>query len=268
MAHSPFIEVDPPRSDPNYAVTVGRAPLQREVRLPPGWFHNLKGPVFGQLKVNPIDHDLTAHGVSEPLGSRIVVYGRITDHDGRPVKHSLIEIWQANAAGGYIDSLDRCGLALDPNFKGSGRCLTDEQGRFRFVSIRPGAYPAPYAPGIIGWRASHIHFSIFGPSFGSRLVTQMYFEGDPLLGQDRMLQGVPDPRGRARLVAKYCAEQTVTQCDGPAREFSTLDGSGIFVAPPQRTDPFATQRRNPSAVAYRFDITLRGDRSTPFEHQP
>ena len=210
MAHSPFIEVDPPRSDPNYAVTVGRAPLQREVRLPPGWFHNLKGPVFGQLKVNPIDHDLTAHGVSEPLGSRIVVYGRITDHDGRPVKHSLIEIWQANAAGGYIDSLDRCGLALDPNFKGSGRCLTDEQGRFRFVSIRPGAYPAPYAPGIIGWRASHIHFSIFGPSFGSRLVTQMYFEGDPLLGQDRMLQGVPDPRGRDRLVAKYCAEQTVT----------------------------------------------------------
>lgn len=267
MSSPLILEMDPPRSDPAYAVTVGRAPLQPAVRLP-GWFHHIRGPVFSQIKVNPVDSDLTAHGVGEPIGSRIIVHGRVSDHDGRPVQHALIEIWQANAAGGYIDSLDRCGLALDPNFKGAGRCLTDEQGRYRFVSVRPGAYPAPYAPGVVGWRAAHIHFSVFGPAFGSRLVTQMYFEGDPLLGQDRMLQGIPDPRGRDRLVATYCKEQTVTQCDGPARAFSTLDGSGILIDPPQRSDPFATQRRNPSALAYRFDIVLRGDRSTPFEQQP
>ena len=267
MTSPAYLEVDPPRSDPNYAVTVGRAPLQPEVRLPADWFHNISGPVFDQLKVYPIDSDLTRHGVAEPIGMRVIVYGRITDHDGRPVKHALVEVWQANAAGGYIDALDQCGLALDPNFKGAGRCLTDDQGRYRFVTIRPGPYPAPYGPGVVGWRASHIHFSLFGPSFHSRLVTQMYFEGDPLLGQDRMLQAIPDARGRDRLVAKYCAEQTVTQWQGPARDFSTLDGSGIFVNPLPRQDAFATQRRNPSAVAYRFDIVLRGDRSTPFEGQ-
>lgn len=268
MALPHLFETDPPRSDPGYAVTVGRAPLQREVRLPAGWFHHMPGPVFGQLKVHPTDSDLTAHGVAEPVGTRIIVHGRVSDHDGRPVRNALIEIWQANASGGYIDSLDRCGLALDANFKGAGRCLTDNHGHYRFISVRPGAYPAPYAPGVIGWRAAHIHFSVCGPHFASRLVTQMYFEGDPLLAQDRMLQGVPDPRGRDRLVAKFCAEHTVTQCDGPAREFSTLDGSGLFVAPPPRTDAFASQRRNPSALAFRFDIVLRGERSTPFESQP
>jgi protocatechuate 3,4-dioxygenase, beta subunit len=258
-------EIEPPRSDPEYAVTVGRAPLQPLVQLPPDWFQHMRGPVFGQIKVRPFDNDLTVQGAAEPIGSRVVIFGRVTDHDGRPVRHSLVEIWQANAAGGYIDVLDPCGFALDPNFKGCGRCLTDQDGNYRFTTIRPGAYPARYSSTNLGWRAAHIHFSVFGESFHSRLVTQMYFEGDPLLRQDRMLLAIPDVRGQDRLIAKFCAEQTLTQSMGPGRHHPTLDGSGIWIQPPQRDDEFVHQARNPSALAYRFDIVLRGDRATPFE---
>ncbi len=256
---------DPPYRDPEYLVTVERAPLQPAVQLPAGWFHNIKGPVFDSMQVKPIDSDLTAHGAGEPVGSRTIVYGRVTDSDGRPVRNSLIEIWQANASGGYIDSLDVTGFSLDPNFKGGGRCLTDNDGNYRFVTIRPGPYPAKYSPSYQGWRAAHIHFSICGPGFASRLVTQMYFEGDPLLRQDRMILAIPDVRGQERLIARYCPEQSLSDSFGPPRTEPVLDGSGILIPPPHRTDPGALNKRNPSAIAYRFDIVLRGSGATPFE---
>jgi len=260
-----YEEHDPPYRDPNYRVTVERAPLEPAVRLPKEWFHNIKGPVFNQLKVNPIDSDLTAHGAGEPIGAKVIIFGRVSDSDGRPVRNSLVEIWQANAAGGYIDSLDVSGMPLDPNFKGAGRCLTDNDGNYRFTTIRPGPYPAMYVPGDRGWRAAHIHFSIFGPGFESRLVTQMYFEGDPLLRQDRMILAIPDVRGQERLIARYCQETTISASFGPPRLAPTLDGSGVLVQPPQRTDAGLLLPRNPSAIAYRFDIVLRGSGATPFE---
>lgn len=264
----PYEEHDPPASDPNYLVTVGRTPLQPAVRLPQGWFHTIKGPVFDQIKVGPRDHDLTVHGVAEPIGSRIIVFGRVTDSDGKPVRNHLIEIWHANAAGGYIDSLDITGFPLDPNFIGAGRTLTDNDGNYRFITIRPGAYPAIYVPGTDAWRAAHIHFSIFGPSFESRLVTQMYFEGDPLLRQDKMILAIPDRRGQDRLIAKFCSETSISESFGPPRVRPTLDGSGTLIQPPKRQDPGALRHYNPSAQAFRFDIVLRGSRATPFESKP
>lgn len=259
-----FIEAEPLRRDPTYAVTILRTPLRPAVRLPQGWFHNVQGPVFGQIKVQPIDSDLTAHGAGEPIGARILIFGRVTDSDGRPVRNSLIEIWQANSAGGYIDSLDVSGFPLDPNFRGAGRCLTDDDGNYSFLSIKPGAYPAFYAPGYQAWRAAHVHFSIFGPGFDSRLVTQMYFEGDPLLAQDRFVVGIPDARGRDALVAKLDAARSISNSFGPPRLVATPDGAGTLVQPPKRSDPGAL-RANPSALAYRFDIVLRGRGATPFE---
>jgi len=181
----------------------------------------------------------------------------------------LIEIWQANAAGGYIDSLDLSGLPLDPNFRGAGRCLTDDSGQYRFTTIRPGPYPAPYSPTHLGWRAAHIHFSIFGHGILSRLVTQMYFEGDPLLSQDRMILAIPDPRGRERLIARFSPEETITETVGPRRTFATPDSAGRPILPPAYVGAAALPSHNRSALAYRFDIVLRGgDRATPFEAQP
>ncbi|MEU6523345.1 protocatechuate 3,4-dioxygenase subunit beta [Streptomyces sp. NPDC046924] len=256
---------DPPLADSNSSVSTLRVPLAAPVHLDKEWFHHLPGPAFGQLKLGAFDHDLTVQGVSEPIGTRVIVHGTVTDSGGIPVKNALVEIWQANAAGGYRDSMDVSGFPLDANFYGAGRCLTDSRGHYRFVTIRPGPYPAMFKDGARAWRASHIHFSVLGAGTAGRLVTQMYFEGDPLIRMDRMINAVPDRRGQERLIARLDEENSVAESFGPRRTLATVDGSGAVVHPPERTDPGALLARNPSALAYRFDIVLRGSAATPFE---
>lgn len=259
--------MDPPLADSNSPVSGLRVPVRAPLHLPEGWFHTLSGPAFGMMKTGALDNDLTVHGVSEPIGTRVRVFGRITDSNGAPVKRALVEIWQANSAGGYRDSQDFSGFALDPNFWGSGRCLTDDQGNYSFITIKPGPYPAQFRDGNKVWRAAHIHFSIYGREIGHRLVTQLYFEGDPLIAYDRMINAIPDRRGQDLLIAKLDIDESVSESLGPPRHFSTVDGSGALVPPPVRTDPAALLHRNPSLLAYRFDVVLRGNRATPFEER-
>ena len=152
------------------------------------------GPALGERDLGPLDADLTRQHAGEPLGERIIVHGRVLDGDGRPVPDTLVEVWQANAAGRYLHDLDRHPAPLDPNFSGAGRCLTDADGRYRFVTIKPGAYP--WKNHHNAWRPAHIHFSLFGRAFTQRLVTQMYFPGDPLFDQDPIFNSVPDPAAR------------------------------------------------------------------------
>ncbi|MFF4406246.1 protocatechuate 3,4-dioxygenase subunit beta [Streptomyces sp. NPDC001262] len=159
------------------------------------------GPVFGTADVGPFDADLTRQHPGEPIGERIVVTGRVLDGRGRPVRGQLLELWQANAAGRYVHQGDRHAAPLDPNFTGTGRCLTDDDGRYRFTTIRPGAYPLEDCANT--WRPAHLHFSIFGTAFTERLVTQMYFPGDPLLAYDPVLHAVADPAARRSLVAAH-----------------------------------------------------------------
>ena len=198
---------EPPYLYPDYRATVLRAPSKRLVRLPDEWFEKTAGPVFGRIPIQPTDSDLTRQHAGAPLGERIIVGGQVLDSDGRPVSGAIVEVWQANAAGRYIDPADEHPAPIDPNFTGAGRCLTDEQGRYRFVTIKPGAYP--WANHLNAWRPAHIHFSVFGPTIGSRVVTQMYFPGDPLLPLDPILQSVPDQRGRDLLVASFDLDSTV-----------------------------------------------------------
>jgi protocatechuate 3,4-dioxygenase beta subunit len=192
----------------------------------PEELHSLRAPVFGEDAVGPADADLTAHGDREPLGERIVVSGRVVDEDGRPVRGALLEIWQANAAGRYAHEVDQQPAPLDPSFTGAGRTLTDDEGRYRFVTIKPGAYPWKNHPN--AWRPAHIHFSLFGRAFAQRLVTQMYFPGDPLFAYDPIFQSVRDPAARERLISAFDLATTVPEW----------------------------------ALGYRFDIVLR---RTPFE---
>lgn len=257
--------MDPPLADSNSAVSQLRVPVRPPIHLPQEWFHTLEGPAFGQLKLGAFDNDLTVHGVADPIGTRVRVHGKITDSGGIPVKGALVEIWQSNASGAYRDSLDVSGFPLDPNFIGAGRCLTDAEGNYSFTTIRPGPYPAQFRDGGRAWRAAHIHFSVFGQSIGHRLVTQLYFEGDPLIAHDRMINAIPNRRGQDRLIAKLDIENSISESFGPPRLFPTVDGSGAVVPTPQRTDPGVHLARNPSLLAYRFDVTLRGERATPFE---
>ncbi len=169
--------VDPPYLWPDYVGTRLRAPQEPLVVLP-HTLSELTGPVYGESAVRPTDSDLTRQHAGEPLGERIIVAGRVLDGDGRPIRGQLIEIWQANAAGRYRHSTDAHSAPLDPNFSGGGRCLTGDDGSYRFVTVKPGAYPWPNHPN--AWRPNHIHFSLFGRAFTERLVTQMYFPGDPL----------------------------------------------------------------------------------------
>ena len=222
-------QMEPPYLHPAYRSTVLRAPSLPPVRLPEEWFHSAAGPVFGRVPVGPGDADLTRQHRGEPLGERIIVSGRVLDSDGRPVAGTLVEVWQANAAGRYVDPADDHPAPLDPNFTGAGRCLTDADGRYRFVTVKPGAYP--WSNHANAWRPAHIHFSVFGPELGSRLVTQMYFPGDPLLPFDPILDSIPDPRGRELLVAAFDFE--LTEPDW--------------------------------ALGYRWDIVLRGRAATPRE---
>lgn len=161
----------------------------------------LLAPVFGHCDVDPIEADLTIQHGGVPIGERIVVQGRVVDGDGRPVRRQLVEVWQANAGGRYIHQRDQHPSPVDPNFTGVGRCLTDDDGGYRFVTIRPGAYP--WRNHRNAWRPAHIHFSLFGTQFTQRLVTQMYFPGDPLFALDPIYQSITDPADRERLVAAY-----------------------------------------------------------------
>jgi protocatechuate 3,4-dioxygenase beta subunit len=190
---------------PPYRATRLRAPKRPPVLLPER-FADLEGPVFGDDALDPLDHDLTRHGDGDPLGERIIVQGRVRDDDGRPVPGALVEIWQANAAGRYRHEIDRHPAPLDPNFTGAGRCLTDADGRYRFVTVKPGAYP--WKNHHNAWRPAHIHFSLFGSSFRSRLITQMYFPGDPLFEHDPIFQSVRDTEARMRMIAAFDLETT------------------------------------------------------------
>jgi protocatechuate 3,4-dioxygenase beta subunit len=187
------------------------------------------GPLYGHGAIRETDHDLTRQHSGEPLGERIIVTGRVVDDGGRPVRNTLIEIWQTNAAGRYRHSKDDHPAPLDPNFTGAGRALTDENGVYRFLTIKPGAYP--WRNHQNAWRAAHIHFSLFGPAFVTRLITQMYFPGDPLLAFDPIFQSVREEKARQRLIAGFDLETTQPEW----------------------------------ALGYRFDIILRGREATPFE---
>ena len=213
---------DPPLLYPPYVSTRRRAPLAPAIAFP-ATTSELTGPLFGPEDVRPTDADLTRQHAGEPIGERIVVAGRVVDERGRPAAGALVEVWQANAAGRYRHEADRTRGALDPNFTGAGRALTDGDGRYRFVTIRPAPYPWGNHPK--AWRPAHIHFSLFGASLRARLVTQMYFEGDPLLAHDPIFASVPDAAARAALVA-------------PLDLALAEEGS---------------------ALGYRFDIVLRSD---------
>ena len=200
IRESEALELDPPYLSPDYVGTRLRAPTRPLVPVPEPLTEST-GPVFGDDVVGPADSDLTRQHEGEPLGERIVVTGRVVDEDGRPLRRTLVEVWQANAAGRYRHDVDRHPAPLDPNFSGGGRCLTDDEGRYRFVTIKPGAYPWKNHEN--AWRPAHIHFSLFGPAFTQRLVTQMYLPGDPLFAQDPIFNAVRDPDARELLVARF-----------------------------------------------------------------
>lgn len=213
---------------PPYASTVKRAPGQPLILLPQT-LSEITGPVFGHDDIRPSDNDLTRQHGGDPLGERIVVSGRVLDENRRPVANSLIEIWQANAAGRYLHKNDKHDAPLDPNFSGGGRTLTDDQGYYRFLTIKPGSYP--WRNHYNAWRPAHIHFSLFGHAFATRLVTQMYFPGDPLLEFDPMYTSIADDKARRRLISALDWEVTTPEY----------------------------------ALGYRFDIVLRGRDATPME---
>jgi protocatechuate 3,4-dioxygenase beta subunit len=199
---------DPPYDFPDYRSTALRSP-RRPLLLLPRTLSETTGPVFGEDALDEHDADLTRQHHGEPLGERIVVTGRVVDPDGRPLRGALVEIWQANAAGRYLHDGDRHPAPLDPNFDGAGRALTDDDGRYAFTTIKPGAYPWGNHPN--AWRPAHIHFSLFGRAFTERLVTQMYFPGDPLLDHDPILQSIRDPKARGLLVSDFDWETTTPE---------------------------------------------------------
>ena len=193
-------ESDPPLLYPDYVGTRLRAPKEPLVLLPSS-FSELTGPVFGDGPLRETDADLTRQHAGEPLGERIIVTGRVLGSDGKPLRGQLVEIWQANAAGRYFHSVDTHDAPLDPNFSGCGRCLTDGDGAYRFTTVLPGAYPWGNHPN--AWRPKHIHFSLFGRAFPERLVTQMYFPGDPLFPFDPIFNSVTDAKARERMICRF-----------------------------------------------------------------
>lgn len=200
MTHPPYLH-------PGYKSTALRAP-ERELVMPklgPDSVE-LTSPVFGHQELGRLDWDLTRQHPGEPLGERIIVTGRLLDTAGRPIRGALVEVWQANAAGRYLHAGDQHPAPLDPNFTGAGRCLTDDDGRYRFVTIKPGAYP--WRNHHNAWRPAHIHFSVFGTAFTQRLVTQMYFPGDPLFPFDPIFQSIPDQRDRENLISRFDMDTT------------------------------------------------------------
>src|SRR5881409_1298775 len=182
---------------PEYKSSIKRAPTKPLIPMR-HTLSELTGPVYGHETVREHDHDLTIQHTGEPLGERIIVHGHVLDEDGRGVPNALVELWQANACGRYIHVVDQHPAPLDPNFTGAGRAQADSQGYYKFVTIKPGAYP--WGNHHNAWRPAHIHFSLFGRAFTQRLVTQMYFPGDPLFYQDPIFNGVRDERARKRMI--------------------------------------------------------------------
>ncbi len=224
----PYFDTQPALLYPGYRSTIKRAPSKPLVLLP-HTISEVTGPLFGPTDVGPNDHDLTAQHEGEPIGERIVVSGRVLDENSKPVVNALIELWQANAAGRYRHDIDDHDAPLDPNFTGVGRVLTGADGSYRFITIKPAAYP--WRNHYNAWRPAHLHFSLFGLGLVQRLVTQMYFPGDPLLPYDPMYNSIPNEKARERLISQFDWERTMPDI----------------------------------ALAYRFDIVLRGREDTPME---
>jgi protocatechuate 3,4-dioxygenase beta subunit len=218
----------PPLDYSGYKSTALRHPTQPLVLLPQR-LTEVTGPLLGDSLITMQDADLTTQHAGEPQGQRIIVFGQVRDSGGRPVPDTLVEIWQTNAAGRYRHAREHHPAPLDPNFDGIGRAITDSGGRYRFITIQPGSYP--WGNHYNAWRPAHIHFSLFGRAFPQRLVTQMYFPGDPLLAYDPIYQSVPDERARVRMVAEFSMEDTQPEW----------------------------------ALAYKFDIVLRGREASVFE---
>jgi protocatechuate 3,4-dioxygenase beta subunit len=217
----------PANLSPDYKSTVLRSPRQKPVVLP----HSLSettGPLLAETRLDALESDLTRQRMAEPLGERIIVHGRVLDEDGKAVPNAMVEIWQCNAAGRYHHPGDQHDAPLDPNFYGGGRCRADGEGRYKFITVKPGAYP--WKNHHNAWRPAHIHFSLFGPAFATRLITQMYFPQDPLLAYDPIYNSVPK-ESRERLQASFDMANTQPEW----------------------------------ALAYRFDIVLRGRHATPME---
>lgn len=223
----------PPALYPPYKTSVTRSPQRAKLSFP-GTLSEETGPMFGHDILGPQDadliHNFAAKGESA-IGPRIIVYGTLRDESGRPVPGALIEVWQANAGGRYRHKKEGYLAPLDPNFGGCGRCITDENGRYEFRTVQPGPYPWPNGPN--DWRPAHIHFSVFGAAFGQRLITQMYFEGDPLIWRCPIVSSIPSREAIETLIAPLDLNRTLPM----------------------------------DARAYRFDIVLRGRRQTLFENR-
>ncbi|TFF20451.1 protocatechuate 3,4-dioxygenase subunit beta [Jiella endophytica] len=222
----------PPAFTPGYKTSVTRSPQKALIALD-NTLSEMTGPVFGHGTLGTLDDDLIRNFASDgdPIGQRIIVHGRVLDEDGRPVPGALIEVWQANAGGRYRHKKETYLAPLDPNFGGCGRTISGEDGSYRFRTIKPGPYPWPNGPN--DWRPAHIHFSIFGHGFAQRLITQMYFEGDPLIWKCPIVATIPDKAAIERLIAPLDMANTVPM----------------------------------DSRAYKFDIVLRGRRSTLFENR-
>ncbi len=222
----------PPAHASNYKTSVPRSPRQALLSLQ-GSMSEITGPTFGHGDIGPLDNDLVKNyaKTGDPVGERIIVHGRVLDENGRPVPNTLVEIWQANAGGRYRHKKDTYLAPIDPNFGGCGRTLTDENGYYFFRTVKPGAYP--WRNWVNNWRPAHIHVSVFGTGFAQRLITQMYFEGDPLIAKCPIVQTIPDPKAIEQLIAPLDLNAAIP-----------LD-----------------------SLAYKFDIVLRGRRSTLFENR-
>jgi protocatechuate 3,4-dioxygenase, beta subunit len=213
-----------------YRSTILRNPRKPLIQIPQT-LSEVTGPLLGHNPIGETDNDLTKHFAEEPQGQRINVTGRVLDEDGRPIRHTLVEIWQANAGGRYRHPVDNHPAPIDPNFLGFGRAMTDDDGNYRFVTIKPGSYP--WRNHHNAWRPAHIHFSLFGPAFVTRLITQMYFPDDPLFQFDPIFQSIPDVSARQRLISAFDLETTEPEW----------------------------------ALGFKFDIILRGRHATPFENK-
>ena len=232
----PFAEVvdadragaDPPFDHHDYVGTRLRAPKEPLVIIP-STLSEVTGPAYGDSAIGELDHDLTRQHAGQPLGERIVVTGRVLGSDGKPLRGQLVEIWQANAAGRYRHEVDTHDAPLDSNFDGAGRCLTDDDGWYRFITVKPGAYPWKNHPN--AWRPNHIHFSLFGRAFTDRLITQMYFPGDPLFPFDPIFNSIRDPKARERVISNFDLSLTEPEW----------------------------------ALGFRWDIVLGGREATPLE---